>query len=94
MAFCTRSRDVVIRPFSVTSDMPPLGESKFITYLKSFGCHHLLFVVNMKREKGREGEREIGKKKQHSLLLFAVKTLAAHRNKLKQQQTLQKDEHS
>lgn len=32
MAFCTSRRLVVRRPFSVTSDIPPRGESKFITY--------------------------------------------------------------
>lgn len=32
MAFCTSRRLVVRRPFSVTNDMPPRGESKFITF--------------------------------------------------------------
>lgn len=30
MAFCTRSRLVVRTPFSVTSEIPPRGESKLI----------------------------------------------------------------
>lgn len=34
MAFCTSRRLVVRRPFSVTSEIPPRGESKFITYSK------------------------------------------------------------
>lgn len=31
MAFCTNSRLVVRMPFSVTSEMPPLGESKLMS---------------------------------------------------------------
>lgn len=35
IAFWTRSRLVVSLPFSVTKEMPPLGESKFITWKRT-----------------------------------------------------------
>lgn len=63
MAFWTSRRLVVRRPFSVTNDIPPRGESKFITYV-CWAINVLSVCVCVAEEENKK-EKDVWEKQIH-----------------------------